>query len=348
MRTEQTKRGPGRPGITKAQVEEAVKALTIEGRPPPTQREVQAYIGSGAFTTIRKFRQELAEEKDLPGDSIEEASLKELIRIRNRLCYIADKGAEDRVSATEKRLEGKVENAEKIRQKEVQRRELIEYKLKESESKCDHLNQSNKKLDNTNKELNKACKALEAAVKKLEIDVSGLIAELDREKLAFQSMKEQFERDRKRLTTQCDEALLSNTQGAEKIADLREENQELKIKAETASKNYLAVKERSKETIEEYAVMKKDNEKLTRRLYLTTKAKEQLNKENETLKKSIEEATSQNTNLNANLIARDLLLNDKKVEHKTEIGNKDGIIAGLNQDIASLNRDIELLRQARN
>lgn len=81
---------------------------------------------------------------------------------------MTDKGVEDRMAAVKKRLDGHrvVENVEKIRQKEVQRRELFEYKLRESDSKCDELGHANKKLDGVNSELSKTREALEAVVKK--------------------------------------------------------------------------------------------------------------------------------------------------------------------------------------
>ena len=62
----------GRPGVSREEVFEAIKALSLDGHPPPTLRKVQSHLGGGSLATISKFRQELSDRhEDISEEPIE-------------------------------------------------------------------------------------------------------------------------------------------------------------------------------------------------------------------------------------------------------------------------------------
>lgn len=346
--TEATHKKIGRPGVTREEVLNAIRALSREGGPIPTLRRVQSHLGGGSLATISKFRQELADAyEDVSEDPLEVKAVERITafvrEFRNDANAAADSNADKLVRDAEHTVKAAYEARDKIR---ISRDHVAETAEK-SERQVAKLEKRVDELEQKLSALNQERDALQSAFSDYERTQSNTQASYEKEVLQLKNALEQMvkEKDAETALQKREIGELKSIKGKlqKELLAAKTKLDHLKTDFNNANNNFLATKERVTDRDKTIAILRTQSDKLIEWQDEAKANRKQLSDENERLQSECKLLVKENNQMlvelskrDKELEARDSDLINHNTWHDKIVEDKDKQIADLHREMGSL------------
>lgn len=227
--------------------------------------------------------------------------------------------------------------AEATCQEERHKRQILEADLKRRESENKTLKSSCIKLEQRIAKSDKVLAEIMELKNALELEIGKLNTALEKEQSSFQSMRLQFEQERKHLISEHQEAKTKIKYQTASLKSADEQFAKAKAAREVAEANFESLRTKCDGLQKDLSESEIDYKKMTRQYERSKITKGIVDRDNERLKSECTEKDDLIGDLKVQLHALEKISEQKQKFFDKEIEEKNEIIAGLHQKIAQSN-----------
>ena len=336
----------GRPGVSREEVFEAIKALSLDGHPPPTLRKVQSHLGGGSLATISKFRQELSDRhEDISEEPIEtrvkekvEAFVREMNQFANNT---ADAKIDSKTKASEHSANVAYAERDKMRiaRDHIEERALkAEKQLGTFEKRAGNLEDKLSAITLERDELREVRRTLEKTLANSQASYEKDVELLKRSLTQIEKEKKSENEKQKRTIKESTETIQQSQNELEAVQSKLEEQEQKYLNAHN---NFLNTKER---------VLERDKTIALLRTQLDTSTQSENDAKAETKKLTAEYVSAQEEQKKLLGINKELSIDIVKLDKNLEAKNNDLVnqhkwykekLKDKESEIAALHKDLD-------